>query len=216
MPEPESDLASTEDVLFSRVALSANPRKADYLGYRACGFSVRTACDLVPVAYKTVLGWRKSDPDFAEFESNRLYELQKNIGPDILRLEFLRNFKLALKGDHEVLRKAALLGLDHGVVTMVDGEEVAQLGLTNREFEYLKTIRKHYGPQDLLALHKALEPEAEPQDEGMLGRVVVIVNNEIVEGEVARQAAGKALLNQFKANKEMLPEPKDEDSGDSA
>lgn len=217
MPEPELDLASTEDALFSRIALSTNPRKSAYLGYRACGFSVMAACDLVPVQHKTVVGWRKSDPDFADFESNRLYELQRNIGPDILRLEFLRNFKLALKGDFKVLNAAALLGVNRGVVgANSEGElETLRAGLTDREFEYLKTIRKHYGPQELLALHKALEPESADEDgKGMLAQVVVIVDGKLVEGEVARRAGTHALLEQFTVNAEMVPEDKGDGDGD--
>ena len=153
----EVDIASSEDALFSRIALSNNPRKSAYLGYRSCGFAFREACNLVPVSESTVKAWRRDDPEFADFESNRLYELQKNIGPDILRLEFLRNFKLALKGDYKVLQKAALLGVN-------PTSPEANYGLSQREFDYLKTIRKHYGPQEVLALHRALEPEAMDED----------------------------------------------------
>ena len=208
MSDHELDLASPEDTLLSRVPLFDNPRKTDYLGYRACGFHVHAACDLVPIMYKTVVGWRKSDSRFAEFESNRLYELQKSIGPDLLRLEFLRNFKLVLIADNKVLNKAALLGVNVGAVH-VDGngnEAVVRAGLTEREYDYLKVARKNYSPQDLLALHRALEPESVEEDKGMYGKVVVVLNGEIIEGEMARRAAGSALLQQWRKNKEMLPE----------
>ena len=205
MSEPEVAPDSTEDALFSRIALFANPRKSEYLGYRACNFSVREACDLVPISLAQVHKWRREDPEFAKFESNNLHELQRDIGPQLLRLDFVRNVKLFLKIDFKVLYKAHLLGLDVGPA-MGSKREAVSAGLTSREFEYLKTIRKEYGPAAMLAFHKALEPESVKEDRGMLDKVVVIVNNQIIEGEAARAAAGKVLLDQMKENRKMLPE----------
>lgn len=218
MSKPELDQVDAGDqaeALFSRMALSSNPRKTDYLGNRACGFSIKEACNLSNITLATLHKWRREDSEFAEFESNNLYELQKNIGPDVIRLGFLRCFKLFLKIDYEVLYKAGILGLDiRGGVS--EGEAISA-GLTTREYEYLCKIRKEYAPAAMLALHRALEPDALPEDDrGILdGRVVVYVDNRLIEGEAARRAGADALLNQWKENKKMLPEPEEEDNGET-
>lgn len=204
--EPEVVASSEEDILFSRIALFDNPRKSDYLGYRACSFSIREACRLTPISEAQVRKWRAEDPEFARFESN-IPELQKTIGADLLRGDFARNVKLFLKVDFQVLAKAAIMGLD--VATMSAGEAVLA-GLSTREFEYLKTIRKEYAPAAMLAFHKALEPEATAEDRGMLQQVIVYVDGKLLSDEAARAAAGKSLLDQWKENKKMLPESKDD------
>lgn len=211
--EPEVDIDSTEDALFSRISLYSTPRKTDYLGNRACGFSIREACNLTGIALGTVYKWRREDPEFAEFESNNLYDLQKSIGPDVIRLGFLRCFQMFLKVDHKVLYKASILGLD--VRDGVQEGEAIRAGLTTREYEYLCKIRKEYAPAAMLALHRALEPDVAPEDDkGMFANVVVLVDGKIIEGELARSVAGKALLEQCKANREMLTEGEgDADTG---
>lgn len=213
MPEPEVeevDAASQEEALFSRIALSANPRKVEYLGNRACGFSIREACNLSNISLSTLHKWRREDPKFAEFESNNLYELQKNVGPDIIRLGFLRCVKLFLKIDFRVLYRASLLGLD---IATMSADEAYGKGISNREFTYICKIRSEYGPAAMLAFHKALEPESVKDDRGMFQQVVVVVDGKMLEGEAARAAAGKTLLKQFSANRKMLPEG-EENGGD--
>jgi len=206
--EPEVVAANEEDALFSRIALFANPRKTEYLGYRACNFSIREACRLTPISEAQVRKWRREDPEFTAFESSKLHELQREIGPQLLRIDFVRNVKLFLKIDFKVLYRAGLLGLDMATMT---AEEALSAGISNREFTYLCKIRSEYGPAAMLAFHKALEPEATKEDRGMLDRVVVIVNNEIIEGEAARAAAVKVLLDRFRENRKMLPEGGEKD-----
>lgn len=217
MPQPELgqvDPASEEEALFSRIALSANPRKTEYLGNRACGFSIREACNLSEISVGTLHKWRREDTAFAEFEEN-IYELQRDIGPDVIRLGFLRCFKMFLNIDHKVLMKASLLGLD--IRDGISEGKAIKAGLSTREYDYICKIRKEYVPAALLALHRALEPEALPEDDkGILDRVVVLVDGKFIEGELARAVAGKALLDQCKENKKMLSAPEDGDNGDGS
>lgn len=142
---------------------------------------------MAEVSESLIRQWRRQDPEFAEFESYRLHELQLTVGPDILKLEFLRNMKLALKKDYRILWKS--------VFAMKDMDE--------REFDYLKIIRKHYTPQDLLALHKALAPDA-GEEESVLPNITVIVGDQVVVGESARRAAARELLAKFTANQKMV------------
>jgi hypothetical protein len=212
----EVDANSEEDTLFSRVALSANPRKSDYLGNRACGFSVREACNLAGVTMRTLIGWRKKDKEFREFESNNLYELQKSIGPDMARLWFLRNYVLLLKIDNKVLNVAALTGVNPQEIVDLTDSTRARSGLTTREFEYLKIAQGRYRSAELLALHRALIPEQEGGDGSAIGPLVVILDGQVLQGEAASRAAARALLNQFTVNAKMLPEGQEDGNGDQS
>ncbi len=142
-----------EQVLLSRIPqLTGGPKtsalKADYLGYRATGFPIRQACYLAGISQTTLNRWRRQDSQFAAVETERLPELLANLGNDLVRLEFLRNMRLAIKGDFKVLMKA-VYHLE---------------GLSDREFQYLKRIRALYSPQELLSISKALAPESEAPD----------------------------------------------------
>lgn len=137
-----------EAALMSRVPLLAgDERKMDYLCWRATGFSVREACDLAGVTQKQVNRWRKNDPVFGVYESDRLPELQRLVGPDVLRLEFMRNFRLLLRADANVIMK----GYKH-----LNGYQVE---MTDHEWQYFRQIRSHYSAKDFLDLEKALQPE---------------------------------------------------------
>jgi len=145
--EREAEEASDkerENTLLSRIPLLAgDDKKMEYLSWRATGFPVRQACELTGIRQHTVNKWRNSDPEFRIFESDRLPELQARVGKDLLRLEFMRNFRLLLRKDAEVIWKA----------TMTPDE------LTDREWAYFRQIRKHYTPGEFLSLEKALNPE---------------------------------------------------------
>jgi hypothetical protein len=212
----EVDPNSEDDTLFSRVALSANPRKSDYLGYRACGFSVRESCNLAGITQRCLIHWRKKDKEFQEFESNNLYELQKSIGPDLARLWFLRNFVLALKVDNRVLNIAALTGVNQAEDIDLTDNTRARSGLTTREFDYLKVARGNYRAAELLALHRALMPEQEGNDGASTGPLVVILDGQVLQGEAATRAASRALLTQFTVNAKMLPEGENNGDGDQS
>ncbi len=133
-----------EDALLSRIPfMVGDSKKADYLSYRATGFSVSVACQLAEVERTTVNKWRKTDKAFKSFEETRLEELQKSTSADVLRLEFLRNMRMIMKKDFEVIGQALF----------------EQSEMTDREWAYFKQIRRHYTPNDMLALEKTLSPE---------------------------------------------------------
>lgn len=160
-----------EDALMSRIPLlMGDERKMEYLAYRATGFPVRQAADLTGVKMDTVRGWRKRDKHFKNVEENRLAELQTTVARDVVKLEFFRNMRLLTLIDAKVVNK---------VVGVRDNELLEEL--TAREFEWLKTVRKHYDAGALMQLEKALNPEA---DSGETKIVVVLgwgKEGEIVE-----------------------------------
>lgn len=137
-----------QEALLSRIpTMAGGPKTADakatYLGYRATGFPIRQACYLTDINQSTLGRWRKDDGVFADFESNRLPELQASVGDDLVRLGFMRNMRLALETDFKVLYKAVR----------------DMQALTDREYSYLKGMRKQYSAQDLMAVNKVMAPE---------------------------------------------------------
>ena len=181
-----------EEMLIARIPLNKNPRKASYLSYRAAGFSVRESCALAEVQFGTVKKWRREDAEFREWESGeKLAWLQSNVAHDLTQMEFMRNFRLCLRLDKKVLLKASLsLSL-----------------LTDREMEVLKVIRKHYTPQDIIAVQRALVPETDHMPPGSYREsITVTVEGTAVEGENAKRAAARELLENFEAGKRVLAE----------
>ncbi|KKK57638.1 hypothetical protein LCGC14_3052470, partial [marine sediment metagenome] len=189
--------------LKARIPLNANPRKASYLSYRAAGFSVRESCALVPVSFATVKAWRRDDEEFRQWESGeKLAWLQSNVSQDLMQMEFMRNFRLCLRLDKKVLFKAALS------LSLLD----------EREMEVLKVIRKHYTPQDIMAVQRALVPEPDHLPPGYRREsVTYTVEGRQVESEEVRRANARLLLENFEAGKralEALPEPTEQSNGD--
>ena len=179
-----------EEMLKARIPLSNNPRKASYLSYRASGFSVRESCALVPVNFATVQAWRRDDEEFRNWESGeKLAWLQHNISSDLMTMEFMRNFRLALRMDFKILYKA----------------NYNFAGMTDNEIAVLKAIRKHYTPQDLMSIQRALQPDADALPPGSYREsITVTVEGRQVEGEEARRAAARELLERFEATGKIV------------
>ena len=190
-----------EEMLKARIPLNKNPRKASYLSHRACGFSIRESCALVPVEFVTVKKWRREDEEFRQWESGeKLAWLQSNVAHDLLQMEFMRNFRLCLRLDKKVLFKAS----------------THLASLTDREMEILKVIRKHYTPQDILAVQRALQPEPDQMPPGSFCEsITVTVEGSAVDNQHARVAAARELLDNFEAGKRvLLEEPEESSNGD--
>lgn len=105
-------------------------KQASFLSYMVAGFSVMEACKLAKVHYGSVKRWRRLDPNFVKVEEQCTTELRKRLSDELLDIEFTRNFRLVLAKDFEILFKDAC-----GTV------------LTEKEQQYLLTIRKFYTPQ---------------------------------------------------------------------
>ncbi|KKN17586.1 hypothetical protein LCGC14_0964520 [marine sediment metagenome] len=179
-----------EEMLRARIPLGNNPRKASYLSYRAAGFSVRESCALVPVTFGTVKAWRRDDEEFRGWESGeKLSWLQSNVAHDLTQMEFMRNFRLCLRLDKKVLYRAAL----------------SLESLTPKEMEILKVIRKHYTPQDIIAVQRALQPEPDHLPPGSYRETLTVtVEGTVVETENARRVAARELLDNFESGKRAL------------
>ena len=139
---------------------------------------------MAAVTQATLNKWRREDAEFRQFETERLAFLQRTIASDIMRMRWLRNFFLVLRRDERVLHKSAF-----------NFE-----GLTDNERSYLHLIRKHYTPQDLLALEKALEPDHGERARISVDKAIFVVDGKEVEDTGERQVAARAVLDRFNAS----------------
>ena len=127
------------------------------------------------------------------YEERQKYEVRVIPHPDIeailkeesekLRSDFIRNMKLFLYRDGQILLKVATHSLD---------------SLSPYEFDYLKRIRGLYTANELVNIDRALAPEyANIDGTHVTATLTVTVDKQEVESEAARQAASRKLLDQF-------------------
>lgn len=118
--------------------------KATYLGFRALGMTPRQAMDVIGQDEALLKIWWEEDPELLEFESNYLIELQRYVGPEVIRLGFLRNMTMFIFQDQMTIKKSLGSGMNN---------------LTQREYDYMKYTRRFYGMDSLVNLDKALNPD---------------------------------------------------------
>jgi hypothetical protein len=138
LPSEMVDEAEKPKVVIS--IREADQRKARYLSYRTTGFSDREAALLSGVDMHTVRRWRREDSELADIEANRLPDIRRKMGADYTLAEFLRNMRLVLKKDFDVLWRA----------------NAAPETLTSWDKQYMMLIRRMYTPESLIALDKVL------------------------------------------------------------
>jgi hypothetical protein len=146
---PEPDDTSTiegdnpEAIAESIISATHDSRKVRYLGYRSCGFTQIESLALIGVTkypYKTLNRWRNSDPIFVQHEAN-LSELKNKLGVEFAHLEFIRNYRLVLAKDYEVITKSLSTQRDD---------------MSNFENQYLLKMRSHYTPQALQTMQELI------------------------------------------------------------
>lgn len=142
--DEDDELLQDEQTLVARIPfLAGNNKKVSYLAYRSCGFTVGQSCELAGVTKTSVQRWRKEDDVFKRWEDEELPNLQANVGPDILKFEFMRNMRMLLKTDMLLIAKG-MSNLE---------------GMSAREYEIFKGLRRFYTANELLSLEKVMHPE---------------------------------------------------------
>jgi len=134
-----------EAIVKSIVEQNWDSKKSRYIGYRASGFTIREAASLIKVGQRTVVRWRQEDSVFASMEE-QLPELRKRLGLEYANMEFLRNYRLLLEKDYNIIMKSMEL----------KGEEA----LPVQDHQYLLKARGHYTPQQLECLKGMIGDEA--------------------------------------------------------
>ena len=173
--EPNDEgLTSEETTLLARIPfLAGSKKKAAYLAYRSTGFTIMQSCRLADVSQQLLHNWRKVDKTFRKFETQELQRLQDSIGNDVIRYEFLRNMRLLLKSDMNIIFR--------GINNVNE--------LSPREYELFKNLRRFYTPSDMLALEKILHPEKHKETGPVTiqltwgGRVQATLQQPTVDGE---------------------------------
>jgi len=141
------DEAPTEVLIAESLLpyMMGDGKKTLYLSYRVCGFAPREAYKLANVTQRTVMRWRKVDPEFKALDTHKLPAVRKQLGADFTQMEFLRNFRLLLKKDFDVIMK------------LIQGKVLSKL-----DQKYLGQMRKLYSPQQLEVLQRVLSGGGAP------------------------------------------------------
>jgi hypothetical protein len=116
--------------------------EAQYLFNRACGLSVRETLEVIDRTKGWLSNIRARDPQFVELEK-QIPEFRKTLSKDFLKIEWMRNFRLAMAKDRKILKRS--LGMERDG----SGEVVT---MTNFDQQYLLKMRTHYSPQQLQVL----------------------------------------------------------------
>lgn len=127
-----------ESIIRSIFEIDGNSNKSNYLGYRASGFKQREALRLTGIHEKTLHRWRDADPEFVRLE-NALPSLRKDLGVNFAHLEFLRNYRLILQKDFEVIQKS---------LKKPDPKDPSTF-MSKSDTDYLLRMRGQYTPQQL-------------------------------------------------------------------
>lgn len=180
LPTPLPKANAQEQALLARIPAFDDPKKTDYLGYRAMGFSVRESCLMVGVQQRQVMHWRGNDPTFKDWETTRILELQDSVAEDLLRLGFNRNLHLNLQLHRTLLMKA-----------LIDGVGT----LSKNEISILRVVTNAYGPAELAALQKLLGSDSAADSTWQPPQIIVNVDQFVVESESAKRAASRQLLH---------------------
>ncbi|KKM27389.1 hypothetical protein LCGC14_1575230 [marine sediment metagenome] len=185
-------MSETEEMASSRLPMlqadGGDGKRADYLSKRVCNFSMRESCKLANVSEKSVRRWREADPNFLHLDTEGITDLRKKLGNELIDMEYTRNFHLVLQKDFKVLYKDA-------IGSTLTEDETAYL---------LKVIRKHYTPQDIIAVDKAMQPDGDAMPPGSYRETLTVtVEGRQVEDESARRAAARDLLERFESNKRI-------------
>ena len=134
--------SDTESIAESLTPYFGDNKQTKYLSYRASGFSVREACEMVGITQKTAHRWREASPAFNTYDTTEIGKLRKELGGQFAYTEFLRNFRLIMEKDRQVLTKS---------VKPESAEE-----MTRSEEAYLLKSRGFYTPQQLEVIRQVL------------------------------------------------------------
>lgn len=183
------DAWDSESAINSLIPEFDTPQKQEFLFYRACYFNIVECFQLARINRSLFRQWMNTDPDFAYWYKNKLFEIQKHVGPKLVKLQFIRNMTLSLRVDSEILQTAAFDGVE---------------GLTEREADILDKAQSRYKAADLAALVRALDEEDHGGIPETQVNVTFTVPGREVISEEARRAGLRQLLDDFTQRDEVI------------
>lgn len=140
------------------IPYSRDDARCRYLGYMACGFSIREALKIIAHS-KQWLTWCRTDSKFKELEG-RIPEFRKELSKEYVEIEFFRNFRYALEKDYRVLKQS-----------------LTDESMPKQDHDYLLKLRSQYTPQQL----QILEAIVSGTDGGFNFARFVAENQEIIQ-----------------------------------
>lgn len=140
--EPVNGVTPINDqaMMESYLPIFDDERKSAFLSYRATGFSLTEAYKLTGINMSQLVEWQRTDPTFVHEYDLILSASSRQRALRYIEYEFVRNFKLMLLKDSQVVAKS----LDS------PGE------MTKSDLDYLKSARNHYTPSSLQSLRGLL------------------------------------------------------------
>lgn len=163
------------DIILAQIpAMFGDSEKATYLGFRALGLRPGQVLEVMELPKDQLEVWYAELPEMKEFETKHLWDLQRKINADIIRLQFMRNMTMFMLKDSLIIRKG-----------MVDFD-----GMSPREYNYLRTVRRFYDMGQLLNLEKAIAPEKHRNNSLTLNfgpNQIQVVENDLGEIEVVNE-----------------------------
>lgn len=109
-----------------------------FLGYRACGFSIREALVMIDRS-KAWLSEQRHSAKFVELEG-KIPDFRRDLSKEYIEIEFFRNFRLVLEKDYKVLLRS--LGLEKD-------ETGTEVSMSSGDWGYLYRMRAQYNAQQL-------------------------------------------------------------------
>ena len=134
---------SPTSIIEAMLPVEQDSKKMQYISYRASGFSVEEACQMVPCHQKSVSRWRDSDPWFNKLDTEGMSDLRDRVGNKFLMNQFNRNMQMFLQLDFNILLKA------HSDPT----------SMTEFEQVYLGKVRNMYSAQQLAIISQIFDPK---------------------------------------------------------
>lgn len=125
-----------------------NDPRGRYLGFLACGLSVRETLQLIGRSKQWLSNSRTTDPLFFDLET-RIPEFRKKLSQEYIEIEFFRNFRLVLEKDYRVIKKSLSEGRKDK-----DGNII---NLSRNEQDYLLKLRSQYSPQQMQILESVIK-----------------------------------------------------------
>jgi len=175
-------MSETEEMASSLLPLiqgdGGDGKRAEYLSKRVCNFSMRESCKLANVSEKSVRRWREADSDFLQLDTEGMTNLRKQLGNELIDMEYTRNFHLVLQKDYKILYKDAI-----------------GLPLSEKETEYLMKIRQHYTPQSFAMVKQLLGGGTVDQPFDFT-RLTMTIRREQIEITQEAQHEGRKAIEQ--------------------
>lgn len=135
------EITEEEQIARSFVPWPRDDYKSRYLGLICSGFAPREAMKFLGIGKSAISNWR-TDPKYVEAEAH-MPEYRKALSREYAGLEYMRNFRMVMEKDKQILDKSLHPDLS---------EEGKPLPMANQDHSYLLKIRQTYTVQQLQLL----------------------------------------------------------------